>query len=350
MFTLRFDMRAPAFGAPTSALYAAARDMSAWAETHGCIAAVLCEHHGSDDGYLPSPIVLASAIAARTERLLLSLVVILPFYEPVRLAEDLAVLDIISGGRVSVIFGIGYRPEEYVHFGLDIHRRGRFADEKLDLLRKLLSGARVLHDGRRIAVRPPPHTPGGPTLMWGGGSLAAARRAGRYGLGLLANGGEPGMREVHESASREHGHQPGPVLVPDRDTPAVVFVADDVDHAWDDIGEHLLHDARMYAEWNPDNETSAGISPAGDAAELRATSKSHRILSVAEAVERVAAGEMLNLSPLCGGLPPERAWPYLKRVGEVVLPEAARSSGSSASGDGLGEALNELIATNRAEQ
>ena len=104
MFTVRFDMRAPAFGAPTSVLYAAACDMSAWAESHGCIAAVLCEHHGSDDGYLPSPIVLASAIAARTERLLLSLVVILPFYEPVRLAEDLAVLDIISGGRVSVVF------------------------------------------------------------------------------------------------------------------------------------------------------------------------------------------------------------------------------------------------------
>ena len=68
----------------------------------GCIAAVLCEHHGAEDGYLPSPIILASAIAARTERLLLSVVVILPFYDPVRLAEDLAVLDIISEGRVSV--------------------------------------------------------------------------------------------------------------------------------------------------------------------------------------------------------------------------------------------------------
>ena len=82
MFTLRFDMRAPDFGAPAAELYAAAADMSAWAETHGCIAAVLCEHHGAEDGYLPSPIVLASAIAARTERLLLSLVVILPFYDP----------------------------------------------------------------------------------------------------------------------------------------------------------------------------------------------------------------------------------------------------------------------------
>ena len=350
MFTLRFDMRAPAFGAPTSALYSAAVGMSAWAETHGCIAAVLCEHHGSEDGYLPSPIVLASAIAGRTERLLLSLVVILPFYEPVRLAEDLAVLDIISNGRASVIFGIGYRPEKYEHFGIDIHLRGRLADEKLHLLRKLLSADQVVHDGRRIVVTPAPDTPGGPTLMWGGASLAAARRAGRYGLGLLANGGQPGMREAYESASRKHGHEPGPVLVPDRDTPAVVFVADDVDRAWDEVGEHLLHDARLYAEWNRDNENSAGISPANDVAELREISKSHRILSVAEAVERVSAGEMLNLSPLCGGLPPELAWPYLKRVGEVVLPEAALASGASASCDGLGDALIELISTKRMAQ
>ncbi len=348
MFTLRFDMRAPAFGAPTSALYSSAAEMSAWAENHGCLAAVLCEHHGSEDGYLPSPIVLASALAARTERLLLSLVVILPFYDPVRLAEDLAVLDIISNGRVSVIFGIGYRPEEYEHFGLDIHRRGRSADEKLDMLRKLLSGEQVVHEGRRIVVTPLPLTPGGPTLMWGGASLAAARRAGRYGLGLLANGGRPGMRQAYEAASMEHGHRPGPVLLPDRDTPTVVFVAEDVDRAWDEIGEHLLHDARMYAEWNPDNETSAGISPAADVAELRATSRSHRIISVAEAVERVSAGEMLNLSPLCGGLPPDLAWPYLERVGEVVLPEAARPSG--ATGDGLRDALNELISTKRTGQ
>jgi alkanesulfonate monooxygenase SsuD/methylene tetrahydromethanopterin reductase-like flavin-dependent oxidoreductase (luciferase family) len=186
--------------------------------------------------------------------------------------------------------------------------------------------------------------------MWGGSSLAAARRAGRYGLGLLANGGEPGMRQEYESASRKHGHQPGPILVPDRDTPTVVFVADDVDRAWEEIGEHLLHDARMYAAWNPGNETSAGISPATDVTELRATSKSHRILNVAEAVERVSAGEMLNLSPLCGGLSPDLAWPYLERVGEVVLPEATRANGASASGGGLGNILNELISTKRTGQ
>lgn len=350
MFTIRFDMRAPTFGAPTSALYSAAVDMSAWAETRGCIAAVLCEHHGSEDGYLPSPLVLASAIAARTERLLLSLTVVLPFYDPVRLAEDLALLDIISNGRASVIFGIGYRPEEFEHFGLDIHRRGLIADEKLDLVRKLLSGEQVLHEGRRIRVTPRPHTPGGPTLMWGGSSLAAARRAGRYGFGLLANGSKPGMQEAYEAACREHGHEPGAALIPQPDTPYVTFVADDVDQAWDEIGEHLLHDARMYADGNPENAKQADVSPADDVAELRATSKSHRILSVAEAVERVSAGEMLNLSPLCGGLPPDLAWPYLERVREVVLPEAARANGASASGGGLGNVLNELISTKRVGQ
>ncbi len=113
------------------------------------------------------------------------------------------------------------------------------------------------------------------------------------------------MQEAYEAACREHGHEPGPVLLPDRDTPIGVLRRRRCRPGVGRIGEYLLHDARMYAEWNPDNETSAGISHADDVAELRATSQSHRIYSVAEAVERVRAGEMLNLSPLCGGLPPE---------------------------------------------
>ncbi|MCV7300405.1 LLM class flavin-dependent oxidoreductase [Mycobacterium barrassiae] len=348
MFSIRFDMRAPAFGAPTTDLYAAAIDMSAWAEEHGCLAAVLCEHHGSEDGYLPAPLVLAAAIAARTERLVLSLVVILPFYDPVRLAEEMAVLDIISRGRASYVFGIGYRPEEFEHFGLDVKRRGRLADEKLDLLRSLLTGQPTVHDGRRIFVSPPPQTPGGPALMWGGASIAAARRAGRYGLGLLANGTVAGMQEAYESACREHGHEPGAALLPPPDTPTVTFVADDVDAAWNEIGEYLLHDARMYAQWNPGNEVSAGISNAGDVASLRTDFPSHRIISVDEAVEIVRRGGILNLSPLCGGIPPDLAWPYLKRVGEQVLPGAARSNDSSP--DGLSDAFTDLMTNQRSSR
>jgi alkanesulfonate monooxygenase SsuD/methylene tetrahydromethanopterin reductase-like flavin-dependent oxidoreductase (luciferase family) len=322
VYTLRFDMRAPSWGAPSAALYAAVPEMCAWAEEHGGLAAVFCEHHGSEDGYLPSPLLLASAVAARTQRMALSLILIFPFYEPVRLAEDMAVLDILSGGRASYILAIGYRPEEFEHFGLTLKDRGRLADENLPLLRRLLAGETVIHDGRRITVTPRPQTAGGPGLMWGGGSVAAARRAGRYGLGLLANANVPGMQEAYEAACREHGHQPGPTLLPDRDQPSVVFVAEDVDQAWSELGEHLLHDSRTYAAWNPGNHTSAGFSRVTTVAELRETGTSHVIISVPEAISLVRAGLILNLAPLCGGIPPEVAWPYLKRVGDVVLPEA----------------------------
>ena len=322
MFTLRFDMRAPSWGAPPAALYAAVPEMCAWGEEHGALAAVLCEHHGSEDGYLPSPLILAPAIAARTRRLAMNLILILPFYEPVRLAEDMAVLDILSAGRASYTLALGYRPEEFEHFGLTIGDRGRLVDQKIALLRRLLAGETVVEDGRRITVTPQPLTPGGPGLMWGGGTLAAARRAGRYGLGMLGNANTPGMQEAYEEACRQHGHQPGPTMFPGRDTPSVTFVADDVDQAWAEIGEHLLHDVRTYAAWNPGDETTAGFTHVNTVEELRAKPASHVIISVPEAISQVRAGQVLNLSPLCGGLPPEVAWPYLKRVGEVVLPEA----------------------------
>lgn len=324
MFSLRFDMRAPAFGADPTALYAAAPEMCAWAENHGGVAAVVCEHHGSEDGYLPSPMLLASAIAARTERLALSLILILPFYDPVRLAEEIAVLDLLSAGRASYIMALGYRPEEYELFGLELADRGRLADEKLGLLRRLLNGETVVRDGRRILTTPLPRSKGGPPMMWGGGSLAAARRAGRYGLGMLANSNLPGMQEAYETSCRKHGFEPGATFFPDRNTPSVTFVADDVDQAWSELGEHMLHDARTYAAWNPGNEVSAGFTNVDTVEELREAAASHVIYSVPEAVSRIRSGKMLTLAPLCGGLPPEIAWPYLERVGEVVLPEATR--------------------------
>jgi alkanesulfonate monooxygenase SsuD/methylene tetrahydromethanopterin reductase-like flavin-dependent oxidoreductase (luciferase family) len=317
MFTLRFDMRAPSIGAPPTELYAAASDMAAWAETRGCVAAVLCEHHCADDGYLPSPLLLGAAIAARTEQLMLNLVILLPFYDVARLAEDMSVLDHISAGRATYVFGIGYRQEEYDHFGLSLSDRGRLADEKLGLLRRLLAGEEVIHAGRRMKVTPQPRTPEGPMMSWGGASLAAARRAGRNGLGLLANGGVPGMQEAYESACRENGFEPGFMLIPEKDAATNCFVADDVDAAWDEIGRYLLHDAMAYSEWNPDNNVSANITTAKTVDELRHKSTSHVILSVDEARKRLAAGEVFNINPLCGGIPPAIAWPYLKTFAEL---------------------------------
>src|ERR1700749_3118786 len=320
MYSMRFDMRAPHFGAAPTELYEAAVDMCAWAEARGCLAAVLCEHHGSADGYLPTPLILGSAIAARTKQLMMTLIVILPFSDPVRLAEEIAVLDILSKGRASYVFGLGYRPDEYEHFGLDLRARGRIADEKLGLLRRLLTGEVVQHEGRLIRVTPTPSSPQGPLMMWGGGSLAAARRAGRYGLGYLAQGDVPGSQEAYEEACRAYGHEPGMTLLPNRDTPSVCFVAPDVDVAWQEVGEHLLHDARMYAEWNPGDQTSAGIADVSDIEELRATSRTHRIFTADEAITYVRGGGMLTLAPLCGGIPPDIAWKYLRYVDEAVMP------------------------------
>jgi alkanesulfonate monooxygenase SsuD/methylene tetrahydromethanopterin reductase-like flavin-dependent oxidoreductase (luciferase family) len=179
-------------------------------------------------------------------------------------------------------------------------------------------------------------------LMWGGGSVAAARRAGRYGLPLLAQTNLPGMQEAYEAACQEHGHSTGFALLPPRETPSVMFIADDVDAAWQELGPHLLHDARAYAEWNPGNETSAGISHVETVEELRATSHSHKILSVDETVEHVRGGGVLTLSPLCGGVPPDVAWPYLDRVVNIVLPAVAAQHGDTAPNAQL-DVLNEMF-------
>jgi alkanesulfonate monooxygenase SsuD/methylene tetrahydromethanopterin reductase-like flavin-dependent oxidoreductase (luciferase family) len=264
-------------------------------------------------------LILASAIASRTERIGVMLAaVLLPFYDPVRLAEEMNVLDIISRGRVSYVLALGYRPEEFEQFGIDRRSRAQIAEEKLRLLLALRNGHPITHDGRRIQITPAPFTRGGPRIMLGGGSVAAARRAGRYGLGLVANGTIPGMREAYEAECRAHGHEPGPLSLPARTAAGVVFVAEDVDKAWSEIGPYLFHDSSTYSAWNPGDETTSLISHARSLEELRATSPGYRIMSVEEAREFASAGNVLNLVPLCGGLPPETAWLYLERAVSVT--------------------------------
>ena len=205
MFTMRFDMRSPATGAPTPDLYSAALDMAEWAETQGCVSVIICEHHTSSDGYLPSPMVLASAMAGRTNVLpIMIAAALLPLYHPVRLAEEMAVLDNLSKGRVSYVVAIGYRPVEYEMYGVDFHQRGRIGEELLGVLLQAKTGEPFECDGRRIHVTPQPFTPGGPMVLWGGGSVAAARRAGRFGLGFLLRAAAPTSRP---STRRRHGRR-----------------------------------------------------------------------------------------------------------------------------------------------
>ena len=320
MFTLRFDMRAP--HTATADLYGAAIDMCAWAETRGAVMAVLSEHHGTADGHLAAPTVLASAIAARTDRIPILLAAVpIPFWDPVRLAEEICTLDIISGGRVSYAFGIGHRAEEYEHFGVDMSARGKLADEKVALLLRLLAGETVDHDGRRITVTPGRASPSGPYLFIAGGTRAAARRAARHGLGFISQSASPGLKEFYESECRANGHEPGVVQLPAPNTPTAVFVADDADRSWDELGPFLLHDAVTAAAYRHGDNTVASISRAHTVPELREAGGPYQILTVDEAAGYVRAGRPLPLLPLCGGLPPDVAWFYLERA--VMASERA---------------------------
>lgn len=316
---MRFAMRSSTPEAEArAALYATTIEMCAWAEKRGGVAAVLSQHHGVEDGYLPSPIPLAAAIAARTDSIPISVAaLLLALYEPVKLAEDLAVVDLISRGRVSYIVGIGYRAEEFAMFGVDRGRRAALVEERITLLRRLWSGEEIDLDGRRVRVTPLPFTPGGPPLAYGGGTEAAARRAGRLGLLFMAETHDATL----ERAYRAEGGESAPgCFFPQAGVPITVFVADDPEQAWAEIGDYLFRDSASYAEWNAHREGTASISRASSIAEMAAEKGAYQILTPEEARALVARGMPLGLQPLVGGLPPDLAWPYLEAAAAAVAP------------------------------
>lgn len=324
MYLLRFDLRAPEGGAPITDLYRTAIEMAEFGDSHGCVTVMVSEHHASPDGYLPSPLVLAGAIAARTKNVPIVVgALLLNFYDPIKVAEDMAVLDILSNGRVSYVIGLGYRAEEYDMFGVEMSARGKVMDQKLDALRRALSGERFTYEGRRVHVTPSPITPGGPRLAYGGHTAAAARRAGRFGLDLFAEGGDPSLVDVYKAAAEEAGHTPGFAYVPDSNAGTSVFVAEDVDAAWRDLGPYLLHDATMYSEWMQDNSAPASRSDALTVEDLRAENGAYRVLTVDEAVAQIKGGRPLSMQPLCGGAPPEIAWKSVRLAGTVVQERLA---------------------------
>lgn len=301
-----------------SELYQTAIEMCRWAETHGAVAAALSQHHGVDDGYLPSPVPLAAAIAARTTTLpVIVAALLLALYEPVKLAEDLAVVDLISRGRVSYVIGIGYRDEEFAMFGVDRRHRARMVEQRIEILRSLWAGEHVDVEGRSVRVMPPPFTPGGPVLAYGGGTEAAARRAGRLGMHFIAETHDVSLEAAYLDAAERAGTVPVGCAFPPPDVPLTVFVADDPDRAWAEIGEYLFADAASYATWNAERLETASVSFAATVAELRDERGAYQILTPTEAAAYQARGIPLNLQPLVGGLPPDVAWRYLEAAAAV---------------------------------
>ena len=288
--------------------YQAALDMAAYADERGFAQVVLSEHHGTDVGWLPAPLAMAGMVLARTKSVGVSIsALILPLHDAKRVAEDMAVLDLASGGRLIVIAALGYRPEEYAMFGRDWDGRGKLMDSSLQTLLDMWK-----------ATEPRPVSQPHPTLFVGGSSKPAVRRAARFGLPFSAGAHVPGLAEYYEEQCAANGTK-GFFLMP---PPKVVnvFVDEDPDRAWAELGEHFLAEARVYSGWQTQEISSPVTSHANTVDDLRAEGI-YAVLTPQECIEQIRGGaHAMLLHPLCGGVPVERGWDCLRLYAEQVLP------------------------------
>ena len=320
-FVISFDFRAPAFGAPAGDLYAAALDMFSWADELGFNCVSLGEHHASADGYLPSPIAVAGAIAARTRSVTIRPNVLLaPLYEPVKLAEDLAVLQLLSGSRMQVVIGAGYRPYEFQMFGTRREDRKQGYLDAFRVLRQAWSGKEFEHRGRKVTVTPVPELP--PPLLLGGAHPAVARRAADIADGFFPPNGEnwdiyrAERLRLGKSDPGEKFHRLGPIYT---------YVTHDVEAAWETIAPHVTHCVESYAEWTIEAYGKAAGPFAGgvDVDDLR-RSGAYQVLTPDQAVALIESMDDCStfiLTPLLGGLDPEFAWRGLRLFADDVWPK-----------------------------
>lgn len=314
---MRFDLRVPGFAPTTHAQqYAACLDMCRWADELGLDMCVLSEHHGVDDGFLPAPLALAGAIAGATKRLPINIAALLvPLHDPIRLAEELAVLDLASGGRISVVAGLGYRPEEFEMTGIDRRERGRLLEEGIQVLRQAWTGEPFVFRGRTVRVTPRPARP--ITIFLGGSTPAAARRAARLHTAFLPAVADASLAEIYEQECQRVGFQNGFVLMPGG--PGFVHVSRDPERDWQRVGPHALYDATTYAAWQPPGQRSQ-VHVEGNTLEDVRRSGVYQVLTPEECVALAREQGRLVLHPLMGGIPPELAWQSLRLFEREVWP------------------------------
>lgn len=222
-------------------------------ENEGLDAAWVSEHHFAEDGYLPSLLVLLAAFAAATERIELGTgVVLAPFHDPIRLAEDFAVVDQLSNGRVICGLGIGWRDEEFRAFGIPTKTRVRRLEEITEILRLAWSEERFDFSGKHytyegVAVRPKPKRT--PPILIGGFVDDAIRRAGRIGDGYISSRADASrVAESFAMASEERSKtgKAGPPI-----TAVLVngYVTTDPERDWPLVRDGVGHQLGVYAGW-----------------------------------------------------------------------------------------------------
>jgi alkanesulfonate monooxygenase SsuD/methylene tetrahydromethanopterin reductase-like flavin-dependent oxidoreductase (luciferase family) len=299
--------------------YQAFVDMAEYADQHGFAMVTLEEHHGAENGWSPSPLVMAGLVFGRCKNIGISLSALLvPLHDPLRIAEDLAVLDLASGGRMTTIAGIGYRPEEYAAHGKDWSKRGALMDECIDTILKAWTGEPFEYRGTTVRVTPVPVTKPHPMLLIGGTSKVAARRAARFGLPMFPAAHMPELEAYYYEQCKEHGTQ-GFCMMPGADT-VMTHIAEDPDKCWAELGDHFFHEASTYHSWQTPDIKSAVHSYATNVDELRAEGI-YQVLTPDECVERAKETGSVGLHPLVGGMPIDAGWDSIRLYCEQVLPK-----------------------------
>jgi alkanesulfonate monooxygenase SsuD/methylene tetrahydromethanopterin reductase-like flavin-dependent oxidoreductase (luciferase family) len=317
-FTMSFDMRAPNLGTPPEEIYAATLDMCAYADEAGFPYVNIMEHHSVEDGYMPQPLVMAAAVAARTKRMRLFIgALILPLHDPIEIAEQMSVVDLISNGRLDVCFGAGYVKSEFNMFGRPFHARGKMLDEYIPVIQRALKGERFSYNGREVYVTPRPIQKPYPRIYGGGGVEASAKRAGRLGIGFMPM--NPNLVPLYKQEAIKHGHQPGPIYTGLN----WLHVSETPEKTRKEIEPHLFHYAMSYAKFA---ESSPSSSPFEGLKTIDDVWKAGLLVVVTpeEAAKMALDAQKydgrFSVMPLIGGLSPKIGWKSLELLVDKVLP------------------------------
>ncbi len=325
-FSLRYDMRNPAFGAAADGLYRASIEQCRWADQLGFSTVYLAEHHAAEDGYCPAPMVQASAMMAVTERLRVHFSALLaPLHDPIRLAEDLAVLDLISRGRVEVTLGLGYRPHEFRLFGLEQRQRVARFEEAVRVLRAAWTGEPFEYRGEWVTILPKPFQDGGPPLFVGGSAEPSIERAARLGDGYMP--AVPGLYRRYLARCAELDRPPGPM--PAKAQPLFLHVSDDPERDWPIVAPHVLYTASSNAAWALERGVGATPYPAATTMEELQAHPGFLVLTPRQCLAYIDAlpdDAEVQFQPLMGGLAVEIGWASLERFAAEVLPYLRRSA------------------------
>ncbi|HKC51770.1 MAG TPA: LLM class flavin-dependent oxidoreductase [Myxococcota bacterium] len=291
----------------------------------------LSEHHFIADGYTPSMLPLACAIAARTKRIQIGTsVLLLPLHDPLRVAEDAATVDVMSNGRFQLGVAGGYRKGEFTGFGIPASERAARMNEALPILRRLFAGERVTTRDARfyrytdVELTPLPVQQ--KMKLWVGGfSEPAVRRAARLGDAYISTGPILPLATLYRDELRRLGKNPDEHEIAAGVT--WLLVSRDPEKRWREAEEHFLYQINLYARWFGE----AGMQIAA-VAKSRAdlASRGAMIVSPEQAIETIRS--YLAEQPITRfygwtlppGLPPEWADEHLGLMAREVIPAFRR--------------------------